>query len=1199
MPQQAANEWELLVEGEALSAIERDSLPAFLEHQRWYAGKARALESVHIIDAARSDDFPPSSFLALIELKYADGPPATYFLPLRVARGPEAERLLREAPGRVISRLQGADELRVIYDGLFDPATCWALLLAIEQGRSFSSRIGKFRAIPTAAYDRARGPKKVPLEVIRGSAEQSNSAVLFDHRLLLKVFRRIEPGINPDFEIGRFLSERTSFDRIPRTAGTIEYHPHGEEPATLAILQTLVSNRGTGWEHALHELSSYLEGSSRRTVPDELKRDLGRSIVELSTGSVPDTAARLIGPYLRSAAVLGRRTAELHRALASDPSDPNFAPEPLDASDLSELRDSIQGQVARALDTLEETVGKLADSLVPQARRVLDEGPALLKQLDMLPELAPTASKIRCHGDFHLGQVLRTEDDFVILDFEGEPAKALGERREKQPALKDVVGMIRSFEYAAYAALFKFTKERPEDFERLAPWAHFWQMWTSAVFLKEYRARAEGAEFLPVNAEELGLLFRAFMLDKTLYELNYELNNRPEWVRIPLQGVIGLIEDAHATPPTMPAALEPAGPGATQEMVSATRLGDFDLYLLAEGTHYRSYEKLGAHVSPWHSAAATSFGVWAPNARGVSVVGDFNAWDPTAHPLFPRGNNGIWERVVPGAGEGQRYRYSVVGPDGSRFEKADPYGFAAELRPGTASIVWDLSNHAWGDAEWMATRSKANSASAPITIYEVHLGSWMRVPEEGNRWLSYRELAPKLADYVHGMGYTHVELLPIAEHPFDGSWGYQVTGYFAPTSRFGTPDDFRFLVDTLHQRGIGVILDWVPAHFPNDEHGLREFDGTSLYEYADPRQGRHPDWNTCIFNTGRPEVANFLISNALFWLDKYHIDGLRVDAVASMLYLDYSRKPGEWVPNEYGGRENLEAIALLRRVNERVHAEFPGTLTIAEESTAWPMVSRPTNVGGLGFDMKWDLGWMHDTLKCLGIDPLFRKHNHNLLTFRGLYAFGECFVLPLSHDEVVHGKGSLLNKMAGDDWQKFANLRLALGWMHAQPGKKLLFMADDLAQWREWNHDTSLDWHLLNEPAHRGFNRWVRDLNTVYRAHPSLHRQDCHPSGFQWADCHDAEQSVISLFRKDESSDDWVLFVLNFTPVPRHNYRVGVPRSGSWSEILNSDALLYGGSGQGNIGGVRTAPVYWHGQPQSLNLTVPPLGLIALKWTGK
>lgn len=634
--------------------------------------------------------------------------------------------------------------------------------------------------------------------------------------------------------------------------------------------------------------------------------------------------------------------------------------------------------------------------------------------------------------------------------------------------------------------------------------------------------------------------------------------------------------------------------------MSTAELTEFDVHLWSEGSHYRAYEKLGAHLTERDGVAGTQFAVWAPNARWVSVVGDFNSWEPGKHPLKPVGSSGIWETFVPRIGVGTLYKYAIFSKYHNYWvEKADPYAFATELRPRTASKVWDLSGHEWGDQEWMSRRHTAHTLDAPISIYEVHLASWRRKPEEGNRWLTYREMADQLADYCHDLGYTHVELLPITEHPFDASWGYQTVGYYAPTSRFGTPQDFMYVVDALHRRGIGVILDWVPAHFPRDEHGLGYFDGTHLYEHEDPRLGQHTDWGTFIYNYGRTEVSNFLISNALFWLDKYHIDGLRVDAVASMLYLDYSRKPGEWLPNRYGGRENLDAINFLRRLNEQVYGEYPDVITLAEESTAWPGVSRPGYLGGLGFGYKWDMGWMHDTLDYISHDPVHRKYHHDRLTFRMLYAFTENYCLPLSHDEVVHGKGALLSKMPGDDWQKFANLRLLYGWQYAQPGKKLLFMGGEIGQWQEWHHDSSVDWHLLQWEPHQGIQRWVRDLNTIYRGTPALHQYDCEPAGFEWVDCCDWQTSVVSLIRKGRGPDEVILAVFNFTPVPRHEYRVGVPRGGRWDEVLNSDAPIYGGSGQGNYGGVEPEAIPHHGREFSLNLTVPPLGVVMFRPQGE
>lgn len=629
-------------------------------------------------------------------------------------------------------------------------------------------------------------------------------------------------------------------------------------------------------------------------------------------------------------------------------------------------------------------------------------------------------------------------------------------------------------------------------------------------------------------------------------------------------------------------------------------LTDHDIYLFKEGNHFKLYEKLGSHVMTVDDIQGTFFAVWAPNAASVSAVGDFNRWNPESHPLKSRGDgSGIWEGFIPGVGQPAPYKYHIVSKyNNYKVDKGDPFGFYWEVSPRTASIIWDLS-YEWKDAKWMKNRHKSNALSAPFAIYEVHLGSWRRVPEENNRFLTYREMAHYLAEYVKDMGFTHVEFLPLMEHPFYGSWGYETLGYFAPTSRYGTSQDLMYLIDYLHQHGIGIILDWVPSHFPDDEHGLVYFDGSHLYEHSDPRRGFHPEWNSYIFNHGRHEVRAFLISSARFWLEKYHADGLRVDAVASMLYLDYARKEGEWIPNEYGGKENLEAISFIRRFNEAVYETHPDIQTIAEESTAWPMVTRPGHVGGLGFGMKWNMGWMHDTLDYFSKDPLYRKYHHNQLTFSIWYAFSENFLLPLSHDEVVHGKGSLFGKMPGDDWQKFANLRLLFGYMYTHPGKKLLFMGGEFGQWREWVHEESLEWDALKYPSHQGLQRWIRDLNHFYRRESVLYELDFEPEGFEWIDSSDWEGSIISFIRKGRSIKDIVLVVCNFTPVPRHNYRVGVPAGGFWKEVLNSDMKEYGGSGHGNFGGVEATPIPSHGRYHSLTLTLPPLGIVALKSEGK
>lgn len=629
-------------------------------------------------------------------------------------------------------------------------------------------------------------------------------------------------------------------------------------------------------------------------------------------------------------------------------------------------------------------------------------------------------------------------------------------------------------------------------------------------------------------------------------------------------------------------------------------LTEHDIYLFKEGNHFTLHHKLGSHIMTVDGKHGTVFAVWAPNAKKVSVVGDFNSWERDSHDLAARWDgSGIWEGFIPDIGHGTVYKYHVTSQHNNyEVEKSDPFAVRCETPPKTASIVWDME-YTWNDSEWMVLRHARNALNAPWSLYEVHPGSWRRVPEEGNRHLSYRELAHYLSDYVKEMGFTHIELLPVMEHPFYGSWGYQITGFFAPTSRYGTPQDFMYLVDHLHRNGIGVVLDWVPSHFPDDEHGLIYFDGTHLYEHENPKKGFHPEWKSYIFNYGRNEVRNFLISNSTFWIEKYHIDGLRVDAVASMLYLDYGRREGEWIPNEYGGNENIEAIHFFKRLNEMVYkSTMEDVQTIAEESTAWPMVSKPSYLGGLGFGMKWNMGWMHDTLDYFSNDPVFRKYRHNQLTFSIWYAFSENFILPLSHDEVVHGKGSLFGKMSGDEWQKYANLRLLYGYLYGHPGKKLLFMGGEIAQWKEWNHDESLEWHVLEYPFHRGVQRWVQDLNQLYKSEPALFELDFSNEGFQWIDFHNWEQSTISFIRQGSSDDTLILVICNMTPVPRHNYRVGVPRGGFWREVLNSDATVYCGSGQGNAGGLEASPVPAHGRYHSLSLTLPPLGILFFKHGG-
>jgi 1,4-alpha-glucan branching enzyme len=640
--------------------------------------------------------------------------------------------------------------------------------------------------------------------------------------------------------------------------------------------------------------------------------------------------------------------------------------------------------------------------------------------------------------------------------------------------------------------------------------------------------------------------------------------------------------------------------GHTREIDDPYRYGqvltDFDLHLFAEGTHYRAWDILGSRCITIGTARGVHFAVWAPNAQRVSVIGDFNRWDGRVNPMRRLLPNGVWELFIPDLPDGTCYKYEVRTSGGHLLHKSDPYARRFELPPNTASIVWTGTKYDWRDQEWLRDRASVNAwHDRPMAVYEVHLGSWRRVPEEGNRFQTYREMAETLVPYVREMGYTHIELLPIMEHPFSGSWGYQVIGFYAPTSRFGTPDDLKYFVDECHRHGIGVLLDWVPGHFPKDRHGLAQFDGTALYEHADPRKGEHQDWGTLIFNYGRNEVRTFLLSNALFWLEEFHLDGLRVDAVASMLYLDYSRSEGQWIPNQFGGRENLEAVDFLKQLNTVTHGRVVGTITAAEESTSWPAVSRPVYVGGLGFTYKWNMGWMHDMLSYMKEDPIHRRWHHGQITFSMLYAFSENFVLPFSHDEVVHGKGSMLGKMPGDVWQKHANLRTLYGYMYSHPGKKLMFMGSEFGQWREWNNDTSLDWHLLQDRMHDGLRTWVKDLNQTYQRERSLHEVDFEGSGFSWIDCNDNENSVVSLLRRARNPRDFTVQVANFTPIPREAYRIGVPEGGWYREILNSDAAIYGGSNIGNGGGVHAEPIPEHGFEYSISLIVPPLGFVMLK----
>jgi 1,4-alpha-glucan branching enzyme len=1200
-----AGRWATVLREPARAGLEA-ALPRWFAGRRWFGGKARRVDRIELLDVAPVAAGEDAPRLALLRVVYGEGDPEVYALPLAFAPGAQAAVVRAADPGAAIARLEAGGEEGLLYAADRDPSFARALLAAIGEGRRFPAEAGEVVAWATAAFPRpATGSDEI--EPAPLAAEQSNTSFRVGDRFVLKLLRRTAPGPNAELEVGAYLTGTAAFRNAPPVLGAIEYRPRAGEPYALAILQGFVPNRGDAWSYTLGEVCAVLERAARRDPPPPPDVPL----LDLAEAGPPGALREIAEKSLEGAALLGRRTAELHAALASHPEVEAFRPEPFTPEDRRSLSDEIHRLVHDALDLLRRRRDLVPPGARARAARVVLAEEAIDRRVRWIRDHPLTARRTRTHGDYHLGQVLWTGEDFVIIDFEGEPARPIAARRAKGSPLRDVAGMLRSFHYAAHQGL-ALRGARGAAHRRAEGWARGWYAWAAAAYLRAYLdvAAASAVRTLPVDALELRNLLDLHLTEKAVYEIAYELNHRPGWVGLPLQGLEGLVAIAGERPAAAARETREARRAAAREVGRGQRggsrgsgdavlpaggPGDLDLHLWNEGTNHRAYRTMGARLATVEGVEGASFSVWAPNAERVSVIGDFNGWDPERHVLRPLGGSGVWRGFVPGVREGAVYKYHLRSRDRAyAVDKADPFGFMHEVPPRTGSIVRDLA-YRWGDEAWMRARRERNGPRSPMSVYEVHLGSWRRVPEEGNRSLGYREIAPLLADHAAAMGFTHVELLPVTEHPFYGSWGYQTTGYFAPTSRYGTPQDFMFLVDTLHQRGIGVLLDWVPSHFPTDEHGLAYFDGTHLFEHADRRQGHHPDWDSFIFNYGRNEVRSFLLSSALFWLDAYHVDGLRVDAVASMLYLDYSRREGEWIPNVHGGRENLEAISFLRRFNEVVYAEHPDVQTIAEESTSWPMVSRPTYVGGLGFGMKWDMGWMHDTLSYLSHDPIHRKYRHDELTFRMMYAFSENFVLALSHDEVVHGKRSLLGRMPGGERERFASLRLLLGYAWALPGKKLLFMGGELGQGQEWSHERSLDWHLLGLEPHAGIRAWVEDLNRLLAAEPALHVRDFDPSGFEWIDCSDADSSVLSLLRKGDPEHPEILVVLNFTPVARQSYRVGVPRAGFWREILNGDAQRYGGSGWGNLGGQESAPVGAHGRLHSLALTLPPLSALFLK----
>ncbi|MGH8906562.1 MAG: 1,4-alpha-glucan branching protein GlgB [Egibacteraceae bacterium] len=1160
-------------------------LASWLPEQRWFQGKARTIRAIEVADTALLDG---RVLDVIVEVEYTDGPSERYQVP-------------------VLSGASGEDWGMV--DATDDAAACRLLAqLAVTQT---PARTAAGARLVSRSVTGTRPVLDAPHRL---SGDQSNTSVAFGQEAILKVFRRLEPGVNPDVEVTGALT-RMGFPHVPAQHGVLELE--GDPSTTLAMLSEFVHGRD-GFEAA--------------------RAEAGAGTAET--------------PVLNAVHRLGVVVAELHEALREA---------------FCQTEGSARAAATRAAEmrARAEQVLSLAALRAPAAVEVLlarrDE---LLGGLDALAAVGDLGPLVRVHGDLHLGQALLAESgSWKLLDFEGEPARPLAERRARSSPLRDVAGMLRSFDYVAGA--------QPSEA------ALRWRDQARERFLEAYLDRAGSSGLLPRDPEPV---LAAFELDKAAYELGYELMSRPDWVAIPVAGITRVLDaaksprsvaarssqttDWRAHPDDVRALMageyaDPhrilgAHPVSTGAVVRTHRpdaervdvliggravearqtvagffealldkvplaseyrlrvtypgkpdngvyelvdpyafwptLGEIDLHLIGEGRHEELWRRMGARPMRIDGIDGTAFSVWAPNARAVRLIGDFNSWDGRLYPMRLLGSSGIWELFMPGVGPGTLYKYEIIGGDGRLTTRADPHAFAAELPPGTASRVF-RSTYAWSDEAWLDDRSRRALATSPMSIYEVHLGSWRR---KDGLPLGYRELAVELADHVIELGFTHVELLPVAEHPYGGSWGYQVTGYFAPTARYGSPDDFRALVDCLHQRGIGVLVDWVPAHFPRDAWALARFDGTALYEHGDPRQGEHPDWGTLVFNFGRHEVRNFLISNALYWLNELHVDGLRVDAVASMLYLDYSRNEGEWVPNVYGGRENLEAIEFIKEMNIAAYGRNPGIANVAEESTAWPSVSRPTHLGGLGFGFKWNMGWMHDTLEYFSKDPFHRRHHHNQLTFGFLYAWSENFILPLSHDEVVHGKRSLLDKMPGDRWQKFANLRALYGWMWGHPGKQLLFMGGEFGQWREWAEGGELDWHLLDETDHAGLMRLVGDLNRIYRAQPALWERDADPSGFQWIDPDNADENILAFLRYGEDGSPPLACIANLSPVPRPRFRVGLPHPGVWDEALNTDARIYGGTNTGNGGSVTATDIPSHGLPASAELTLPPLATLWL-----
>ena len=1206
---EVASRWDALLDAPSRAAFEQ-FLPGYIMARRWYRSKAKRVQNARIAAAFTLELGPPEvARIALVDLTLDDGTRDTYVLPLAFVHGDEAAQLRIRRPQSIVLPLRvtnvtnvasaapasrakprAGDEARdgLVVDALAVERILHEFLRAIARGATLedADAVLAFHPLPGMSEAPRSGGRTVPARLVDG--EQTNSSVVYGDRFVAKIVRKLEIGESAALDTGRFLTA-VGYAHTPPLAGYVDVRRGDGPTSTLCLLHAFVQSEGDAWEHALRSLDPWLAAAEQRgSAPPELTQV---DVLTRASEPLPSDVTEAVGAYLPLAVTLGRRIGELHVALSSRPDDARFAPEALDQPMRKKIATAVRRDLARGLDALGVHGGELTDAARTSLAAVRRRANSFAARLSDIEGQADAGVRMRVHGDLHLGQVLFTGDDFIVIDFEGEPSRSVEERRAKRSPLVDVAGMLRSFHYASVCAL----QARPEAARAaLAPWASLWHRAVSASFLRGWLDAVKGTVVLPRERRVTRALLDLFLLEKGIYELHYEMNNRPQWVDIPLEGLREIVSadcdtrNARASTPVPTRLPAPSAPPAAAARSSPVEPSPIDpespavaAFLRGKATH--AHVLLGAHL---RQDGVTDFAVWAPHAAGVAVVGDFNEWRDTSM-LAPVAHTGIFAGRARGVRPGHRYKLRITPAAGAApFDKADPFAMSSEVSPGNASVIAPLA-YAWGDDWWMENRFQGPRLDRPMSIYEVHLGSWRRKVEDGGRMLTYREIAAPLAAHAKEMGFTHVELMPLLEHPFYGSWGYGVTGFFAATSRYGSPTDLMFLVDALHQAGLGVIFDWVPAHFARDPQGLASFDGTPLFEPDDPSRAVHPTWNTGLFDFAKPEVRSFLISSAIHWIEAFHADGLRIDGVESMLYREHGRVAG--------GAENEQGIAFLRELTSTLKIEHPEVILAAEDSSAWPGVTRAASLGGLGFDLKWDMGFTHDMRRYLADDPIVRSQHQGLLTFRSVYAASESFVLPLSHDDVIEERGgSLLAQMHGDPWQKLANLRLLYAMTWAQPGKKLLFMGNEFAQARPWHHDRSLDWHLGHEMPHAGIARMVGDLNHVYRALPALHAGDAMPSGFEWIDGANAEMSVIAFLRRGHGDEDIVLVACNFTPVPRHQYRIGVPRGGPWREVFNSDAPIYGGSGQGNLGGVEAVPYPWNGRNCSVVVTLPPLGAIIL-----